>query len=62
MESFLIAVRVVVPMAIMVGIGVLFRIFKIADAPTMKKVDNMIFKVFMPRCRFTTYTKRIFPS
>lgn len=52
MDSFLMAVKVVVPMAMMVGIGVLLRIFKIADAPTMKKVDNMIFKVFMPMLSF----------
>ena len=52
MNSFLIAVQVVLPMTMMVGIGVLFRVFKVADGPTMKKVDNMIFKVFMPMLSF----------
>lgn len=60
MESLLIAVQVVVPMAIMVGIGVLLRIFQVADAPTMKKVDNMIFKVFMPTLSFYNIYKTDF--
>lgn len=60
MESLLMATQVVVPMAIMVGIGVLFRVFKIADAPTMKKVDNMIFKVFMPTLSFYNIYKTDF--
>ncbi len=60
MESLLIAIQVVIPMAIMVGIGVLLRIFKIADAPTMKKVDNMIFKVFMPTLSFYNIYKTDF--
>lgn len=60
MDSFLMAVKVVVPMAMMVGIGVLLRIFQIADAPTMKKVDNMIFKVFMPTLSFYNIYKTDF--
>ena len=60
MESLLIAARVVVPMAIMVGIGILLRIFNVADAPTMKKVDNMIFKVFMPTLSFYNIYKTDF--
>lgn len=52
MESFLVAVRVVVPMAMMMGVGVLMRLGKIADRETMKKVDNMIFKLFMPLLTF----------
>lgn len=60
MESLLMATQVVVPMAIMVGIGVLLRIFNIADAPTMKKVDNMIFKVFMPTLSFYNIYKTDF--
>ena len=54
------ATEVVVPMAIMVGIGVLLRIFHIADEPTMKKVDNMIFKVFMPTLSFYNIYKTDF--
>lgn len=60
MESLIMATEVVVPMAIMVGIGVLLRIFGIADAPTMKKVDNMIFKVFMPTLSFYNIYKTDF--
>lgn len=52
MNSFLVAAKVVVPMAIMVGIGVLLRVVNWADAPTMKKVDNLIFKLFMPAMSF----------
>lgn len=52
MNSFLVAAKVVVPMAMMVGIGVLLRIVNWADAPTMKKVDNLIFKLFMPAMSF----------
>lgn len=52
MDSFLVAAKVVVPMAMMVGIGVLLRIFNLADAPTMKKMDSLIFKIFMPCMSF----------
>ncbi len=52
MNSFLVAVQVVMPMAMMVGIGVLLRIGNLADGPTMKKVDNLIFKIFMPCMSF----------
>lgn len=60
MNSFMIAVQVVLPMTMMVGIGVLFRLFKVADGPTMKKVDNMIFKVFMPMLSFYNIYKTDF--
>lgn len=52
MESFLVAVRVVVPMALMMGVGAVMRMAKITDRATMKKVDQMIFKVFMPLLMF----------
>lgn len=52
MESLLMAIEVVIPMAIMVGIGVLLRLFKMADEPTMKKIDSLIFKLFMPAMSF----------
>lgn len=60
MESFVMAAKVVLPMAMMVGIGVLFRIFNLADGPTMKNVDNMIFKVFMPMVSFYNIYKTDF--
>ena len=40
MDSFWVAARVVVPMAIMMGIGMLLRICKVTDRPTMKKVED----------------------
>lgn len=52
MDSFLVAVRVVVPMALMMGVGVLMRLTKITDRETMKKIDNMVFKLFMPMLMF----------
>lgn len=52
MNSFLVAAKVVVPMAMMVGIGVILRLVSWTDAATMKKVDNLIFKLFMPCMSF----------
>ena len=52
MESLMMASRVVIPMAILVSIGMVLRITKITDAPTMKKVDKLIFYVFMPLLSF----------
>lgn len=60
MESFIMAVEVVVPMAIMVAIGVLLRVWKVTDVTTMKKVDNLIFKVFMPTLMFYNIYKTDF--
>ena len=54
------ASRVVIPMAIMVGIGMLLRIIKLADEPTMKKVDKLIFNVFMPMLSFYNIYKTDF--
>lgn len=52
MNSFLVAARVVVPMAIMMCIGVLMRVTRVTDRPTMKKVDQMVSKIFMPLLMF----------
>ena len=52
MESLMMASRVVVPMAILVSVGMILRITKLTDAPTMKKVDKLIFYVFMPMLSF----------
>lgn len=60
MESFWMAVQVVVPMAIMVGIGVLLRVFHVTDGATMKQVDNLIFKIFMPSLSFYNIYKTDF--
>jgi predicted permease len=60
MESLIMASRVVIPMALMVGIGMLLRIMKLTDAPTMKKVDKLIFNVFMPMLSFYNIYKTDF--
>lgn len=52
MNSFLVAAQVVVPMALMMAIGVIMRICKVTDRPTMKKVDQIVSKVFMPLLMF----------
>ena len=60
MESLIMAARVVIPMAMMVGIGAVLRIVKLADEPTMKKVDKLIFNVFMPMLSFYNIYKTDF--
>ena len=52
MNSFLVAARVVVPMAMMMAVGVLMRLTGVADRPTMKKVDQIVTKVAMPLLMF----------
>lgn len=47
MNSIVLAVNVVLPMAIMMGVGWIMRLTGVSDRDTMKKVDSMIFKVFM---------------
>lgn len=60
MDSFMMAARVVVPMAIMVGIGALLRIGKISDAETMKKVDKITYNLLMPILMFYNIYKTDF--
>jgi predicted permease len=60
MESLIMASRVVIPMAMMVGIGALLRLINLTDAPTMKKVDKLIFNVFMPMLSFYNIYKTDF--
>lgn len=52
MNSMLVAVRVVAPMAMIMGVGVLTRLTGVTDRDTMKKVDSIIFKVFMSALMF----------
>jgi len=60
MESFLMAAQVVVPMAIMVGIGVLLRLTKITDRDTMKKMDKITYNLLMPVLMFYNIYKTDF--
>ena len=52
MDSFMMAARVVLPMAMMVLIGMLLRIGKITDPDTMRKVDKITYNLFMPVLMF----------
>lgn len=52
MDSFWVAARVVVPMALMMGIGILLRVRKVTDRDTMKKVDKISFNLFLPLLMF----------
>lgn len=47
MNGFMVAVNVVAPMAMMMGVGVIMRLTGVTDRDTMKKVDKIIFRVLM---------------
>ncbi|WP_312939751.1 hypothetical protein, partial [Oscillibacter sp.] len=51
-ENFMTALRVVLPLALFMGIGVLIRRCKVIDRPTMRKVDGLCFRLFMPTLLF----------
>ncbi len=51
-ENFMTALRVVLPLAFLMGIGVLVRKAKVVDRPTMRKVDSLCFRLFMPTLLF----------
>lgn len=52
MNSFLVAARVVVPMAMMMAVGILMRTAKVTDRPAMKTVDQIVTQVSMPLLMF----------
>lgn len=60
MESLMISIQVVIPMAVMVFIGMLLRIGNITDAATMKKVDKITYNLFMPTLMFYNIYKTDF--
>lgn len=47
-ESFFAAVRVVMPMMLLMLVGFCVRVRGIIDRPAMKEYDRVIFKIFMP--------------
>lgn len=51
-DNFMVALNVVLPLALLMGIGVLVRKAKIVDRPTMRKVDSLCFRIFMPTLLF----------
>lgn len=48
LDSFLAALRVVIPMAILMAAGSGVRRAGLVDRPTMRSVDKLIFRLFMP--------------
>ena len=47
-DSFLVALRVVIPMALLMGLGSLVRRAGVIDRPGMRAMDRVTFKLFMP--------------
>ena len=47
-ESFFAAVRVVTPLMLLMAVGWFSRVRRLIDRPTMKRYDQLIFKIFMP--------------
>ena len=48
LESFLVALRVVVPMALLMAVGAGARKAGWMDRPTMRSMDRLTFRLFMP--------------
>ncbi|MEG2176700.1 MAG: AEC family transporter [Oscillibacter sp.] len=53
MNSFWVALRVVAPMALLMGIGVLVRKARIVEPDTMRQMDKLTFRLFMPTLLFS---------
>lgn len=51
-ESFFVALRVVAPMALLMGLGVVIRCAGITDRSTMRAMDKVCFRVFLPLLLF----------
>lgn len=52
LDSFTTALRVVLPLAMLMAIGALVCKRNIVDRPTMRKVDSLCFRLFMPTLLF----------
>lgn len=48
LENFLAALRVVLPMALLMALGAGVRKAGLVDRPTMRSVDKLVFRLFMP--------------
>lgn len=48
LESFLVALRVEVPMALLMAVGIGVRKAGVIDRPTMRSMDKLTFRLFMP--------------
>lgn len=62
MDSILIGARVVIPMILMICLGVLLRITKITDRETMKRFDQVIFRICLPFMGFCNIYNSDFSS
>lgn len=51
-ESFFVALRVVAPMALLMGLGALIRGVKLVDRSTMRSMDKVCFRIFLPALLF----------
>ena len=54
MENLLLAFRVVLPLFLMMALGYLTRRIGLVDAPTLKKMNNYVFRVFLPILLYTS--------
>lgn len=52
MDSFWVAVRVVLPMALLMLLGAFVRKRGVVDRPAMRQVDKLIFRLFVPMLLF----------
>lgn len=48
LDSFFAALRVVIPMALLMAVGSIVRRAGLVDRPTMRSVDKLTFRLFMP--------------
>lgn len=52
LDSFMTALRVVLPLAMLMAVGALVCKRNVVDRPTMRKVDSLCFRLFMPTLLF----------
>lgn len=52
MQNFLISFNVVFPIAVMMALGYLLKVIKLMNETTVKQVNNVIFRVFLPTMIF----------
>jgi len=59
MNSFLMAVQVIAPLLLLMALGVVLRKIKLIDEATYKKLNTLIFKVFLPPLIFNNVYKSV---
>ena len=48
MENFLLSLNVVLPLFLEMALGYAIRCFRLVDEPTLRKMNNVVFRVFLP--------------